>query len=77
MIIPAYSILPANVTKNHVLRVEPHFLIIIHPDWLINTTYLADSNVICMEIIQADAYFEKACSALVILNIKWNSETTK
>ncbi|KAH9021607.1 hypothetical protein EDB84DRAFT_1511952, partial [Lactarius hengduanensis] len=56
MIIPAYSIPPANVTKNHVLEVIPHLLILIHPDWLITL-------LIWLIPTQADTYFKKACTA--------------
>ena len=77
MIVPTYSILPVNIMKNHVLEVVPHFLVLIHPDWLINTMNLANSHMIGMEIIQTNTHFKQVCTALVILNIKGNLEMTK
>jgi hypothetical protein len=77
MMIPANTILCANVPKYHVHKVEPHIIMFYHPNRLVNAPYLADPDTVCTKIVQPDTNFKKACPAVIVPNIKSDPKSTK
>jgi hypothetical protein len=77
MVIPANTILCTNVPKYHILKVEPHLIIIFHPNQLVNALYLTDSDTVCTKIVQVDINFKKVCPAMIVPDIKWDPKLTK